>query len=209
MEKKFFRSSEVYKQNKQKASKGAFFKRLRRNVNLQLVGWLSKNALQENNNLVLEAGSGTAEGASLFASRLDVRLSIALDLNPESLRIARERDKKICLVQGDLFRMPFKPGVFDLVWNNSTIEHIHESRRVIYEMVRATKPGGRVFLGAANENGPLFFQSWIASTQLGKSIGHLFNQETLSIDIEGTGLTLEKFTTFFYKTFLGCLAKKE
>ncbi len=188
--------------------KPGFFEKLRGKVNRQLVDWLAKNAVLGGGAIVLEAGSGPADGASLIAATPGVGLSVALDLSMENLRTARQRDPKLVLIRGDLFRLPFKPGVFDLVWNNSTLEHINEKRRVIYEMVHVTKSGGRIFVGLPYTRGPLMIQPWIANTRLGKKIGHLFDEQSLAIDLEGTGITIEKFTTFFYKAFFGCLARK-
>ena len=186
-----------------------FFKKMRGKMNRQLVDWFASHALSGSGAVVLEAGSGTADGASLIKGAPGVSLSVALDLNKENLRVARRRDPKLALVRGDLFRLPFKPGAFDLVWNNSTLEHIHEKRRVVCEMVRVTKSGGRIFVGLPYARGPLMIQPCIADTRLGKKIGRLCDEQSLTIDMEGTGVTVEKFTTFFYRAFLGCLARKE
>ena len=186
-----------------------FFKKMRGKMNRQLVDWFASHALSGSGAVVLEAGSGTADGASLIKGAPGVSLSVALDLNKENLRTARRRDPKLALVRGDLFRLPFKPGAFDLVWNNSTLEHIHEKRRVVCEMVRVTKSGGRIFVGLPYARGPLMIQPWIADTRLCKKIGRLCDEQSLTIDMEGTGVTVEKFTTFFYRAFLGCLARKE
>lgn len=188
--------------------KPGFLDKLRVKVNRQLVDWLAKHAMPKTDAMVLEAGSGASEGASMLAAMPGVRLSVALDLNRHNLQLARHLDPKLIAVRGDLFHLPFKPGTFDLVWNNSTLEHIHDKRRVVYEMVRVTKDAGHVFVGLPYAHGPLSIYPWISGTKLGKMIGQLFDEQSLSIDIEGTGLTLEKFTTFFYKAFLGCLARK-
>jgi len=189
--------------------KQGFFNRVREKVSLQVVEWLLKNAFPESGEaVILEAGSGTAQGSSHWVGKPRVGLSVALDLNMQNLRTARQRDPKLSLVRGDLFRLPFKHNSFDLVWNNSTLERIHDKRRVTYEMIHVTKKGGCIFLGVPYARGPLMIQPWIAGTKLGKKIGHPFDEQTLTIDIEGTGVVFEKFATFFYRMFLGCLARK-
>ena len=185
-----------------------FYFRLRSGVNRQLSEWLARNAFFGNDLMVLEAGCGLAEGSQMLASMPQVRLSVALDLDPEALKLAREQSSGVSLVRGDLFRLPFKPGAFDLVWNNSTFEHFHDRAKVIHEMIHVTKGGGRVFIGVPYRRGPLFFQRWIARTGLGEWIGPLFNERTLAIEMEGAGLTLEKSATFYFKIFIGCLVRK-
>jgi ubiquinone/menaquinone biosynthesis C-methylase UbiE len=190
--------------------KPGFFSKIRAKVSGLVVGWLAKHVLSQSEGaVVLEAGAGTAQGASLLLEMPRVGLSVALDLNMQNLRIARQRDPKLSLVRGDLFRLPFKHNSFDLVWNNSTLERIHDKRRVICEMIHAAKKGGCIFLGVPYARGPLMIQPWISGTQLGKKIGHPFDEQSLTIDIEGTGVVFEKFATFYYRCFLGCLARKE
>ena len=201
--------SQSWRLGKKQNPANRLYAALRKRVNQRLIGWLARHALSGNGKYVLEAGCGTAEGAHFLGSRPEVELSVALDLDHEALKVAKQRSPRACLVQGDLFRLPFKPGMFDLVWNSSTIEHIHDKRRVIHEMVHATKSGGKIFIGVPYASGPLFFQKWIAFSAVGKWIGHLFDQSALAVDIEGIGLELEEFTTYFFRMFLGCLARKQ
>jgi SAM-dependent methyltransferase len=189
-------------------AKPGFFDKLIEKVNRLIVEWLLKNALPPSGAVVMQAGSGVGEAASLLASAPSVELSVALDYRLETLKIAKARDPRLGCVRGDLFRLPFKPGAFDMVWSNSMLEHIHDKRRVVCEMVRTTRDGGCVFVGVPYANGPLMIQPWIAKTKLGKKIGGLFNEESLAIDLEGTGLAMEGFVTFHYRTFLGCVGRK-
>lgn len=189
--------------------KPGFFDNLLVKVNRQIVEWLLKNALPSSGAAVMQAGSGLGQAAGILAASPAVQLSVALDFRFEALKQAHSRDPKLACVRGDLFRLPFKPGAFDLVWSNSMLEHIHDKRRVVSEMVRTTRSGGRVFVGVPYAHGPLMIQPWIAKSRLGKKIGSLFDEESLAIDLEGTGLTLEGFVTFHYKTFLGCIARKD
>lgn len=185
-----------------------FYFQLRSGVNRQISEWLARNAFFGNDLMVLEAGCGLAEGSQMLAANPDVRLGVALDLDPEALKLAREQSFGVSLVRGDLFRLPFKPGAFDLVWNNSTFEHFPDRRTVVAEMTRVVKGGGRVFIGVPYRGGLLFFQRWIARTGFGEWIGQVFNRETLAVEMEDAGLTLEKFATFYFKIFIGCLARK-
>jgi len=196
------------KEHLEKRVNSKLYRWLRVKVNDELVGFLKAHALPASDAVVVEAGCGLAEGAVALADVPKVKLSVALDLSRPLLRAVRDRHPKVCLVQGDLFRLPFKPGSCDLVWNNSTIEHVHETRRAIYEMVHVTKPGGRIFIGVPYRNGPFFFQGLVPWTDLGRWIGKLFDQSTLAVEVEGTGVEMERFTTYFFRAFVGCLARK-
>jgi len=57
---------------------------------------------------------------------------------------------------GSLLKMPFADQSFDLVYNSSTIEHLDDTERAFFEMVRVCKPGGVVFTGIPYKFGPLF-----------------------------------------------------
>jgi ubiquinone/menaquinone biosynthesis C-methylase UbiE len=64
-------------------------------------------------------------------------------------------------VQGDGGRLPFGDGWFDFVYSAFTLEHLEEPERVIREMIRVVRKGGRLgFLapnfGAPNRASPCF-----------------------------------------------------
>jgi SAM-dependent methyltransferase len=55
-------------------------------------------------------------------------------------------------VQGDLFRLPFAPGCFDLVYNSGVIEHFDDERleQALRSMAAATRPGGTLLAVVPN-----------------------------------------------------------
>jgi SAM-dependent methyltransferase len=191
-----------------KPPKKGFLDKLREKVSAQLARWLHENALPRQDAIAVEAGCGTAEGSSALKAFKAVRLAVALDYNIERLKEAKARDPGLCIVRGDMFRLPFKPGSVDLVWNHSTMEHIHDKRRTIHEMVHTAKDGGKIFIGVPYARGPFNWLSWIPSSKFQKRMGSLFAEQALGVDIEGTGVVLEQFTLYHHKMFLGCLAKK-
>ena len=52
---------------------------------------------------------------------------------------------------GDLCRLPFAEDVFDAAINIVTLEHVPEPARVVDEIARVLKPGGRLLLIAPHE----------------------------------------------------------
>jgi SAM-dependent methyltransferase len=54
-------------------------------------------------------------------------------------------------VVGDLARIPFEAGTFDAAINIVTLEHVTEPARVVCEIARVLKPGGRLLLIAPLE----------------------------------------------------------
>ena len=157
---------------------------------------------------VLEGGSGPAYASSLFAAHPAVRLSVAADADIEALREARRRDASLPLVVADLRRLPFRDGVFDLVWNSSTLEHIDEPHVALGEMERTTRAGGHVFVGVPHRFGALGFQPAIARTRWGIWIGPVFDRRSLARLMSASGLVPIAHRTYFWGVFLGMLARK-
>jgi SAM-dependent methyltransferase len=54
-------------------------------------------------------------------------------------------------VLGDLTHLPFRDATFDACLNIVTLEHVSEPGRVVCELSRALKPGGRILLIAPHE----------------------------------------------------------
>lgn len=96
----------------------------------------------------LECGCGSA-GVSLHFAQRGYE-AVMLDLAPSALQLARrnfrEQGALGRFVQGDVTALPFDDGTFDVVASFGLIEHFHDVRPVIREMVRVLKPGGLLFL---------------------------------------------------------------
>ncbi len=46
--------------------------------------------------------------------------------------------------QGDAHRLDFEDNSFDRVWANNILEHLHNPRKALQEMVRVVRPGGLI-----------------------------------------------------------------
>ena len=96
----------------------------------------------------LDVGTGTGPLAFALAGR--VREVVGVDLVPELLERGREHaaDKypNVELVEGDVTRLPFERGSFDLVCERAVLHHVPRPELVLAEMTRVTQPGGRILV---------------------------------------------------------------
>jgi ubiquinone/menaquinone biosynthesis C-methylase UbiE len=96
---------------------------------------------------VLDAGAGT--GALALAIAPLVREVIALDIVPALLDEGRSRASEapnVAFVAGDMTRLEFAEGAFDLVGTFRTLHHVARPEQAIAELSRVTRLGGRVLV---------------------------------------------------------------
>jgi SAM-dependent methyltransferase len=126
---------------------------------------------------VLEVGSGLgilAADVAAAASRVEVT---GVELSAEQLAAAPLRPG-VTFTQGDAHALDFPDASFDLVYARYLLEHVADPERVLREMRRVTRPGGRV---AACENDvsllrfdppvPAFDRAWDAFTRFQATLG--------------------------------------
>lgn len=78
-----------------------------------------------------------------------VRSAVGLDLTPAMLEQARAEQKKrgiegVRWVKGDAASLPFPDGTFSLVTSSAAFHHFADPAKVLLEMARVCRPGGRV-----------------------------------------------------------------
>jgi SAM-dependent methyltransferase len=100
---------------------------------------------------VCDAGCGTGR----FTARLeaDGARVVGVDRDPAELTVARTRLHGE-LVEADVHRLPFDDGTFDVTIAVTVCEFTADPAAVIAELVRITRPGGRVVIGSLHRNSP-------------------------------------------------------
>ncbi|MGQ9916683.1 MAG: class I SAM-dependent methyltransferase [Bryobacteraceae bacterium] len=99
---------------------------------------------------VLDAGCGTGANAEWMDQTFGWRVW-GLEFAEEGLRHARRRSPLRVLAGGDIRRLPFTAGSFDLITCFDVFAHLEpgEEREAMREMARCLRPGGRLFIRAA------------------------------------------------------------
>ncbi len=93
---------------------------------------------------VLEVGAGTGRDSLRFAQ--GGALVVTLDYSRPAIELIREQARKsgvrLYPVLADAFRMPFRPGTFDLVFHQGLLEHFREPLPLLKANAEALRPGG-------------------------------------------------------------------
>lgn len=115
----------------------------------QIADWLNISPGTQ----ALEAGSGAGGFTELLAGAVGLDGTVsALDVTPELLQTAKERVEKspfkdrVSYHEGDIERLPFDDGHFDLVWSSRTVHHLPDQLAGMKELRRVLKPGCRLAL---------------------------------------------------------------
>ena len=115
---------------------------------------------------VLDVGCGTGEIELRLAAKYPQATFVGIDLEETHLARARQRCAKfgvrVRFQTGDALAMPFPDEQFDLVICRHVLQAVPDAPRVLKEIGRVLKPGGRVHL-IAEDYGML----WCHPTELG------------------------------------------
>lgn len=114
----------------------------------------------EKDRLILEMGCGTGRFSTLIAKRFPQSTVTGVDIAANALKIGhRLRQFLGCInlyfAQASVFRLPFPDNHFDLVFSEGLVGLFSMAGTATYvdairEMVRVTKPGGKVLVSVNN-----------------------------------------------------------
>ena len=112
---------------------------------------------------VLEIGCGTGVHARLLADA-GARVS-AVDLTPTAVELTRRRldlaDLEADVREADAEHLPYADASFDFVWSWGVIHHSESTDRVIEEIARVLRPGGRLALMVYHRNSITFWIDYV------------------------------------------------
>lgn len=100
---------------------------------------------------ILDAGCGTGEGSSRLAEMFPRATVLGVDVLDQSLELARERHgarfaPRLTFENQSIYQLGAADGTFDLTVNRHVLHSIPHPERVLAELVRATRSGGRLHL---------------------------------------------------------------
>lgn len=104
-------------------------------------------------NIVLDLGCGNG----LSTSHIKGKFVVGLDLSQTQMIRAKSKFKKTNYVVGDASKLPFKTNSFDLVVAINLLHHIKNSDKVIDEVYRILKKGGKFLTVDPNLYNPIGF----------------------------------------------------
>lgn len=106
---------------------------------------------------VLEVGSGLGILTRDVARRVPRGWVAGVESSQEQLAWTGEREPNVRFVHGDAHSLEFPDGTFDVVYCRYLLEHVHDPARVVGEMHRVLKEGGKVFV---QENNVRIIEFW-------------------------------------------------
>ena len=98
---------------------------------------------------ILDIGCGTGKLLNNLASQFPDLRGTGLDFSPEMLNQARESRShrpRLIFVRGNAESLPFAEEQFDAVFNTISFLHYQKPERVLSEVKRVLRPGGRFYL---------------------------------------------------------------
>ncbi len=94
---------------------------------------------------VLDAGCGHGRYLGAFADLGATAVGVDVGEGPRLAGVPLD-DPRIHVVQGDVLRLPFADGSFDLAFCDGVLHHTPDPRRGFHELARVVRPGGAVYV---------------------------------------------------------------
>jgi len=110
-----------------------------------------RRLLPPSGELLLEVGAGAGRNTPRYQG---FRRIVLLDYSRTQLRQAQERlgrSQRYLYVAADAYRLPFAPGLFDVVTMIRTLHHMVAPQQVLQQVRQVLRPGGIFILEFANK----------------------------------------------------------
>lgn len=110
--------------------------------------------------VALDAGCGTGDDARMLAAICRNGRVVGVDRRPGLVAEAAQRAAgsglRVTFQVGDIHALEFPDGAFSLVRAERLFEYLDDPERAIAELVRVTRPGGRVLVASPDLDSTLF-----------------------------------------------------
>ena len=182
-------------------------------------------ASQPLSGMALDVSTGTGDLAFRLTRLPGIKRTVALDLLPEMISMARgksirEPSSTLSLLVGDALSLPFPDEVFACATAGFSLRNMPDVPRAIAEMVRVVRPGGRVALLELSPMGTglksrmirLYFHGLVpllgaaitrdrdAYTYLPRSVDRFYDAEELLGIMEDCGLSPVRYRRLGFGT---------
>ena len=168
-------------------------------------GWMETNLILKFGivqGLALEVGPGPGYLGLEWLKKTSSAQLKALEISPDMIHIAKRNAQEYGLadrveyVPGDAHDMPFDDNLFDGVFTNGSLHEWSEPKKVLAEIGRVLKPGGRYFVSDLRRDmSPLVvgLMKWMAQPKairpgLVSSINAAYTREELLSILQESGL---------------------
>lgn len=103
--------------------------------------------------LVLDVGCGMGRFADVVSRWGGKVVGIDLSLAVEAAQANLGGQENVRILQADLFRLPFRPATFDIVYSLGVLHHTPDCEKAFRQIVPFVRPGGRVCLWVYGKTG--------------------------------------------------------
>lgn len=154
-------------------SKNPLKRRMVERLNAKMLNVLKERAGGAESLKLLDAGCGEGFISNMIYSNIENVEITGLEYTSEALQIARQANENITYVQGDIYKMPFEAGAFDIVLCMEVLEHLKEPEKAVNELLRVSN--GLLIITVPNE--PWFCMGNLLAlknvSRLGNPIDHI------------------------------------
>jgi ubiquinone/menaquinone biosynthesis C-methylase UbiE len=117
-----------------------------------------------------------------------------MELSPGAIKIAKS--KGLNVIKGNVYKIPFKDNIFDLVHMSEVIEHLLDTDKALSEIHRVLKPNGKLIITTPNftsfRDRILVLFGYLQSYAQHLEHVRLFNKERLVKHLKKNNFKIEK-----------------
>jgi SAM-dependent methyltransferase len=104
--------------------------------------------------LVLDVGCGMGRFVDVVSRWGGRVVGVDLSLAVEAAHANLGGRENVRILQADLFRLPFRPGTFDIVYSLGVLHHTPDCEKAFRQLVPFVRPGGRLCVWVYGPMGP-------------------------------------------------------